>query len=415
MRSSKVVVATALGLCLFLLPFFVSFAAEPVKILKIGNTVALKSKEGIQIKKWLELLAERQNAAGGIVVKGQRYNIQPISYDDDLTVDGGRAAAERLIYQDKVKHIICQFNSPPIVGVLGVAEPNKVLQICDGMTEKTMEPQYHYFYRAPSMFFNNGGQVYYINHFKSIGLPQSVVIIAPDDATGRGASEKLLTTYKNMGVKVLDYLYYKRETTDYTPFATKIKSLNPGWVDTGPTNGGAPTLLLAKAMYDVGYRGGKIFNNMAETWKDIVEKVGPEAAEGSLGIFKDPRQYRKEKWALDLCDAYEKKYGVWETDATNWIAGWFIFLSAVKKADSIEVDDLTKAMNGIEVDCLDAKRRFVARPDMKNPRTCDSAYEQFPGIVKNGKFQLIKIMSVDEDYEASIRSFGLQDVYKLKK
>ena len=99
-------------------------------------------------------------------------------------------------------------------------------------------------------------------------------------------------------------------------------------------------------MYDVGYKGGKIFNNMAETWKEIVEKVGPEAAEGSVGLFKDPRQYRKEKWALELCDAYEKKYGVWETDATNWIAGWFIFLTAVKKADSLEVEDLTKAMNG---------------------------------------------------------------------
>lgn len=239
-----------------LAPFFAGFAAEPAKTLKIGNTVALKTKEGIQIKKWLELLAERQNAAGGIVVKGQRYNIQPISYDDDLTVDGGRAAGERLVYQDKVKHVICQFNSPPIIGVLGVAEPNKVLQIGNGMTEKTMEPQYHYYYRAPSMFFNNGAQVYYINHFKSLGLAQSVVIIAPDDVTGRGASEKLLTTYKNMGVKVLDYLYYKRDTTDYTPFATKIKSLNPGFVDTGPTNGGAPTLLLAKAMYDVGYKGG---------------------------------------------------------------------------------------------------------------------------------------------------------------
>jgi hypothetical protein len=52
----------------------------------------------------------------------------------------GTGCGERLIYQDKVKHIICQFNSPPIIGVLGVAEPNKVLQICNGMTERTMEP-----------------------------------------------------------------------------------------------------------------------------------------------------------------------------------------------------------------------------------------------------------------------------------
>src|SRR5512135_3044574 len=138
-----------------------SFAAEP-NILKLGSTVPLKSKEGIQIKKWLELLAERQNKAGGLVVKGERYNVQMVVYDDEYSADAGRACAERLIYQDKVKHIICQWGSAPIVATLGLAEPNKVLMICDGMTEKTMEPQFHYVYRAPSLFWNNGGQVYYV-------------------------------------------------------------------------------------------------------------------------------------------------------------------------------------------------------------------------------------------------------------
>ena len=65
MKGSRTT-AVVLGLTLFLAAFCTSFAAEQPKILKIGNTVALKTKEGIQIKKWLELLAERQNAAGGI-------------------------------------------------------------------------------------------------------------------------------------------------------------------------------------------------------------------------------------------------------------------------------------------------------------------------------------------------------------
>jgi hypothetical protein len=49
------------------------------EILKIGNTVPLKSKEGIQIKNWLELLADRLNQAGGLEVKGKKYNVQVIS------------------------------------------------------------------------------------------------------------------------------------------------------------------------------------------------------------------------------------------------------------------------------------------------------------------------------------------------
>jgi branched-chain amino acid transport system substrate-binding protein len=417
MKRARVLVLGGLvvGLIIGLvfLPVCSSFAAE-AKILKIGNTVPMKSKEGMQIKKWLELFADRTNNAGGLVVKGERYNVQMIIYDDDYSADTGRACAERLIYQDKVKHIICQWGSAPIVATLGIADPNKVLQICNGMTEKTMEPQFQYIYRAPSLFWNAGSQVYWAEQFKKGGLPATVVNICPDDVTGRGAVEKLVMIYKNLGVKVLDTLYYKRDTTDYTPFATKIKSLNPGWVDTGPTGGGAPTLLLAKALYDVGYKGGKIFNNMADTWKEIVTKVSPDAIEGAVGNFKDPRQFRKEKWILDLCDAYEKKYGVWETDSVNWVAGWFMFNAAVKKANSLEVEDLVKALNGLEADTLDAKRRFVTRPDKNNSRTCDSVEEQAPGIVKNGKFQVSKLISIDENYRDTIRAYGLQDVYKLK-
>ncbi len=415
MRRARFSIVTGLVLVFLFAPVVAGFAAEPVKVLKIGSTVSMKTKEGMQTKKWLELLSERQNNAGGLTVKGQRYNVQMVIYDDDLSVDGGRAAAERLVYQDKVKYIICQFNSPPIVGALTVTQPNKVIQISDGMTEKTMEPQYGYYYRAPSMFWNNAQRAYFVEHYRKQGLPMTTVLINPDDVTGRGGAEKYMNTYKNLGVKVLDSLFYKRDTTDYTPFATKIKSLNPGFVDTGTTNAGAPTLLLAKALYEVGFKGGKIFNNMMETWKEIVEKVGPDAIEGAVGGFKDPRQYRTEKWVLDLCDAYEKKYGIWETDAVNFIAGWFVLTTAIKKADSLEVEDLTRALHGLEVNALDARHRFAARPDKNNPRTCDAITETMPGVVKNSKFQIMKILSIDESYALTIKSYGLEEVYKLKK
>ena len=386
--------------------------AASVKTLKIGNTVPMKAKEGIQIKKWLELLAERTNKAGGLAVKGENYKIEIISYDDEYSADTGGAAAERLIYRDKVKHIICQWGSAPIVATLQIAERNKVIQICNGITEKTMDPKWQGYYRAPSLFWDNGQRVEFIDQFKKRGLPMTVVLINPDDITGRGATKMNTMFYKNMGVKILNTLFYKRGTTDYTPFATKIKSFNPGFVDTGATRGGAPTLLIAKALYDVGYKGGTIFNNMADTWQEIVAKVGPDAIEGAVGGFKDPRQYRTEKWAQELCDAYEKKYGVWETDAVNWISGWFVLMTAIKKADSLEYDDLKKALNGLEYSSLYSNARFVARPDRKNPRTCDSVSEQFPGIVKDGKFQLIRTMPIDENYEKTIKSYKMEAVYK---
>ena len=415
MKRSQVFMVIVLGVSLVGTILCQGMAtAEAAETLKIGNTVPLKSKEGIQIKNWLGLLAERLNQSGGLVVKGNKYNVEIISYDDEYSADTGRAAAERLIFQDKVKHIVCQWGSAPIVATLQIAQQNKVLQIADGMTEKTMEPQWNYFYRTPSLFWINGQQVEYIEMFKKRGLPMTVVMINPDDVTGRGATKKNEMLYNNVGVKILDQLFWKRGTTDYTPFATKIKSLNPGFVDTGTAPGGAPTLLLAKALYDVGYKGGKIFNNMADTWKEIVDKVGPEAIEGSVGGFKDPRQYRSEKWVLELCDAYEKKYGIWETDAVNWIGGWFALMSAVKKADSLDPDDLVKALNGMEFSTFYCNSKFVARPDMNNPRTCDSVGEQIFGVVKKGKFTVLPIMSIDENYKKTIVSYSLQKAYNLQ-
>ncbi|MBW2136378.1 MAG: ABC transporter substrate-binding protein [Deltaproteobacteria bacterium] len=414
MKKLRVVVLLIVVLAFAVAPLAGGPASAATKVLKLGNTVPLKTKEGIQIKKWLELLAERLNNSGGLVVKGQRYRVQIISYDDEYSADTGRAAAERLIYQDKVKHIICQWGSAPIVATLRVAETNKVLQIGNGMTEKTMEPQWHYYYRSPSLFWLAGQQVVFLEEFQRRGLPMTVVQINPDDITGRGATKKNSRVYKNLGVKILDNLFWKRGTSDYTPFATKIKSINPGFVDTGTTPGGAPTLLLAKALYDVGYKGGVIFNNMADAYREILDKVGPEAIQGAVGGFKDPRDYRTERWVLDLCDAYEKKYGVWETDATNWIAGWFILMQAIEKADSLDVDDLRKALDGMEYSTLYSKGRFVARPDKKNPRTCDSVGEQFPGIIRNGKFVILKQVSVDENYRKTLKAYGLEKLYGVQ-
>ena len=95
MKKLHFVMVMVLGLGLTMLPLFSAMTpAASAKTLKIGNTVPMKAKEGIQIKKWLELLAERTNKAGGLKAGGETYNIEIISYDDEYSADAGRAAAE---------------------------------------------------------------------------------------------------------------------------------------------------------------------------------------------------------------------------------------------------------------------------------------------------------------------------------
>ena len=68
MRRVRCLVVVTLVISFLALSPASSLAAEPSKILKLGTTVALKTKEGIQIKKWLDLFcgtAQQRGRVGG--------------------------------------------------------------------------------------------------------------------------------------------------------------------------------------------------------------------------------------------------------------------------------------------------------------------------------------------------------------
>jgi len=385
---------------------------KPAQTLVIGNMAPLQTKEGVQIKNWLQLLADRLNEKGGLVVKGQRYNVKVITYDDQYSADAGKACAERLVYQDKVKHIVCMWASAPLIATLSVTEPNKVFVIGDGSTEKTLDPSIKYFHRVPTITFIQGMTAKRFEWWKSLGLPATCVVIDRDDETGRAEAGRLETAYKVLGAEVLGVLFYPRGTTDFTPVATKMMSLNPGFVDTGTTN--IESFPLCKAIYEAGYRGGINYNNISGTWKEIVEKISPKALEKATFALKDPRVYcQKDEEVMELTRAYEQRYGLWETDAVNWVVSWFAFIDAVKKADSLDPDDLCKALEGMTFKALTTglEYTFIPRPDLRNIRTVDDCADSWIATFPAGELTPMLHVSAKENFEATIKILGMEKAY----
>ena len=89
--------------------------AQGVKTLKVGTVLPLNFGMGVDTKKALEMQIGQFNDAGGITIKGQNYKVQLIVYDDKWTAEAGRAALERLVYQDKVQYLISIISSPTMV------------------------------------------------------------------------------------------------------------------------------------------------------------------------------------------------------------------------------------------------------------------------------------------------------------
>ena len=96
------------------------------KTLKFGFITDLTSTMGNQIWGLQQLMCEMDNAKGGVKIGNDYYKMKPIIYSTDNDFNKGVAAANRLIFQDKVKFII----SHGIVSadyICPIAQPEKVL------------------------------------------------------------------------------------------------------------------------------------------------------------------------------------------------------------------------------------------------------------------------------------------------
>jgi len=357
---------------------------KSAKILKLGATSNFGDRQGIQVKKCLELSAEQLNKAGGLVVKGERYNVEMIVYDDKFQADAGRTAFERLVNGDKVKAIFSYGAAPSLAGI-EITEPNKVLFFTGTMAPQILSPKYKYTFRTRANTLGYMASAIFWSKYKKSN-EKTVVIIANDDHTGRAMASAVEESWKYNNVKILDRLYFKRGTVDLSPIAARLKSINPDITEWAGIMSGAETLRLAKAIYQSGWKG-QIAAELAQTTvPDIVNACGKEAVEGMVVMMLDPTVIPDSpSLSLPFRKAYTEKYGVWEIDGLRIFEGWYYFIAAIKKANSLEPDDIAEAMQGLSVETVLGPSRMCRRPDLGNSSYVDIASMKYMGRVKNGE------------------------------
>jgi branched-chain amino acid transport system substrate-binding protein len=117
--------------------FFLPFNAyTQTKVIKIGVSAPLKFTIGQHIAKGAEMAAEEINAAGGVTIKGERYNYEVIVADDNcfLSVTDAVSAIEKLIRVRKVNFVLGGYSSQGALAQQEVMADNKVIYLATGGT-----------------------------------------------------------------------------------------------------------------------------------------------------------------------------------------------------------------------------------------------------------------------------------------
>jgi branched-chain amino acid transport system substrate-binding protein len=105
----KIVMVVLVGALVFAVNAQDTIAAPATKTLKIGGIVMLTgpaSQGGLSCKQAWELVVDKYNSEGGLKVGKDRYMIELIVEDDQMSPEQASVAATKLLTQDKVNIII---------------------------------------------------------------------------------------------------------------------------------------------------------------------------------------------------------------------------------------------------------------------------------------------------------------------
>ncbi len=282
------------------------------------------------------------NERGGITVKGEKYKVDVIYADDKYTVAGGRAAAEKLFYKDKVDFLISSFGAEPIAAWAPLAVKEKKLAVIGGPTWNP-RPEWPYLFRVVASTDERSDGLCSV--MKSHFGYKSVTYILTDDLDGKVVREGAERNQQKRGLEVKDYIMVPPNTTDFYPFLSGALKRNPDYLHCVIPPGSVA--LVVKQSRELGFKGGigspnSMPGDMVK-WQGI---AGLEASKGYIGIMFAPEEYSPlGKEYQSLFDKMCPKYKV--TDVAYAMEPHILAL-AIEKAQSFNSDEILKILQNAE-------------------------------------------------------------------
>lgn len=383
-------------------------------VFKVGVTDWLAIPMGIEISNWFKLYAKMINDKGGWEIGDKVYNLEMIAEDHGGDPGKHRAALEKMIYQDEVKFILESIGSIQSQSAQ-IAEENKVIILSAGYGDETAKPNFNYFYRAQGLYFLRGSNAAMYKAWKDAGA-KNVLLVNPDNEGGKANVKQFSTVLPIVGLEKLPPVFFPADTTDFSGVAIKVKALNPDCIDLGAAMDDQIVNFI-RALKEVGWKGHMYPGLMnAGVLANLNKTVGAEYIEGFLYPYLLPTGMTSDDDEIQTyMDEYKKAYdGTIGEDGAYWTAAWFVLKGAIDATGSMDVEVVKKYLDNQPKaeKTLTGWVQLFARPDLGNNRCCDGIPSHGIGIIKGGKQEFYRKVSVRDQYLTTIICNGVGASYK---
>jgi branched-chain amino acid transport system substrate-binding protein len=312
--------------------------------IKIGFFAPLTgpaSADGLAARHGAELAVDHINAEGGIEIKGKKYKVELVVYDDQLSSDQVVAVAHKMIEQDEVVAAVSGSYSSTTLAASPVFEDSKVpLVVAYAVNPKITEGK-KYVFRVGMLGETEGKAAGYaaVKFFNA----KTIAILYIDNPFGSSLAEYAKKKAEEMGAKVVYMNKFKFPTQDFTPWLTEIKQLNP---DVLMIFGYYDHTVAVKQARDLGIKAQIIGCEGFDSPKFL--EIGGSAVEGVV-IVTDLNRDSSNPLVQKFLKEYKERYGI---DADMVAASAYdavrVLAKAIEKAQSTKPDDIVKALEGLK-------------------------------------------------------------------
>jgi len=343
--------------------FFMASMAQAADTIRIGWTADMPGIGATfyaSQKNAIELFIEQTNAAGGILGK----KLELIIRDSKLKPDVGATVARELILSEKCDFLIGPTSSGVAKAVTNVAkEFKKIVYFHTSNTEDLTTKDFH-----PYMFQvvpNTGIEGRGITKFLSQKPYKRYCFIGPDYAYAHTQWNSFKENLKKLkpDAEILEAVWTKLGETNYAPYIPTLMARNPEIIYTNLWGGGLSSFIKQAKPYGL-FKKASI-TSLYDL--DLLRATGMDMPEGLLGYGRLPFFAVDTPEMNAFVKQYYDKYNEWPSDwACMAYDGLIVLTTAIKKANSIDSDDVVKALEGMPFKSLRGDRYIRAEDHMAN-------------------------------------------------
>lgn len=304
-------------LCGLLLLVFVLSITLPVQAddrIRFGASLSLTGRmatEGRRVRDGYDFYVKHINALGGIPIKGKKYKVEIVYYDDESDPKTATRLVEKLIVEDKVQFLLGPYSSSCTFPASSIAEKYKIPMVAaHGAATNIYERGYKYIFATLNTVDQYTGNILKMAA-ELTPRPQTVALInenAPFPQLGMDGAERQA---KELGITVVYKQKYPTGTKDLSSMLAAVRDKKPDLLLAGGYTG--DMILLVKQATEMGLKPKMFGLLLGPTLPGFVESLKQEAE-----YLLEPIQWSANMpWkddvfgytAADFSRLFEKEFG----------------------------------------------------------------------------------------------------------